>query len=199
MIERSSRMATTKEARIAWLGEQLAKLPAEQIVDFQMWLEVAERRSSTWDMFGTFFHVFNSGSQDAFKGFQYWLIGLGKEAFELVAENPDRLIEVPRVQFLRRLLTQRFAGGRKVGWTEGESPNFEELAYVAYDAYRKVADFASMSQSDGITAFNARVWEREELSSYAAGIAGDEWDIEDQDEVSRRLPLTTRYLESFQC
>ena len=69
------------------------------------------------------------GSGDSFFYFQPWLVGLGHDAFEQVASNPDSLADVPQIC--------RLAGRPRSDWSDGEWPEWEFLNYVARNAYRR--------------------------------------------------------------
>ena len=54
----------------------------------------------TWLMWAAAAQIRNGCSDDGFEDFRRWLIGLGREAFERVVQEPDRLAELPEVQRL---------------------------------------------------------------------------------------------------
>ncbi|WP_406044423.1 DUF4240 domain-containing protein [Micromonospora sp. NBC_00898] len=57
--------------------------------------------------------------QASFEDFRMWLIGLGRDAFERVVQEPDRLAELPEVQ--------RLSGRDSGDWSEQEWPAWEML------------------------------------------------------------------------
>src|SRR5687768_8011471 len=124
LIAESRERAEHPDARIAWLTERLAGLPAEDIVDFQVHLDRLRKRVDTWDMWAAGYLICDGlCSDDGFWYLQAWLVGLGREAFERVAVQPDALVDLPEV---RRL------AGRGIGdWAEEEWPELEALDYVA--------------------------------------------------------------------
>jgi hypothetical protein len=72
-------------------------------------------------------------SGDGFWYFLVWLIGLGREAFELAVADPDNLASVPEVVGLV---------GRPVdAWQDDEWPRLESLGYVAWEAYQQVTGY----------------------------------------------------------
>lgn len=97
-------------------------------------------------MYAVYWFLMGSGSSDGFDYFVSWLIGLGREAFETVADCPDVALEVPQIQHVLELQRSfaedratrgRRRTGRQVMWTREEWPEFELLSYVSYEPYRK--------------------------------------------------------------
>ncbi|MFI7617352.1 DUF4240 domain-containing protein [Nonomuraea terrae] len=68
-------------------------------------------------------------STDSFWYFQAWLIGLGRDTFELVVADPDNLADVPEVR--------RPADRPRQDWADDEWPEWEALSYVAAGAYEE--------------------------------------------------------------
>jgi hypothetical protein len=133
LIEQSAQETSTRKARLIWLEEQLAELPLDDIIDFQKWFYICEYRSNTWDLWVAYHATFPLGSEDGFLYFRSWLISLGRETFEHVTTDPDTLIEVPEVLHLWKLARRR----PKSGWTNEEYPEFQLLASVAWEPYKK--------------------------------------------------------------
>jgi hypothetical protein len=97
LIERSQRAAGDPEARLQWLERQLAAAPAAEIVDFQVWLGRMRRPADTWTMWGAAYLICDGlCSADGFWYFQAWLIGQGREAFELAVADPTTWPASPR-------------------------------------------------------------------------------------------------------
>ncbi|MFF5211400.1 DUF4240 domain-containing protein [Streptosporangium sp. NPDC000396] len=107
LIERSGREADTKDGRLAWLDGELSRCSAEEIVDFETWSTSAANQGCTWDMYAAYWSVFGMGSTDGFEYFVYWLMSLGREAFERVTECPDRVIELSQVLHVLKLRRTR--------------------------------------------------------------------------------------------
>jgi uncharacterized protein DUF4240 len=127
LIERSART----DDRAGWLTKKLARLPRAEIEDFQIHLDAVRDRVDTWRHWGAAWLVCGRlCSDDGFWYFQGWLIGQGRAVFEQVAADPDALAGVPAVRAL--------AGRPKEDWHEHEWPDWEELDYVAEEAYEEV-------------------------------------------------------------
>lgn len=61
--------------------------------------------------------------------FQAWLVGLGRDTLDRVADDPDRLADEPEVQQL--------AERHPRDWTNEEYPWFEELEFAAVHEYER--------------------------------------------------------------
>jgi hypothetical protein len=131
LIERSRQETSDPHARLRWLEQQLAQKPVSEIVDFKVWLDRVRRRADTWHMWGAAYLICDGlCSGDGFWYFLVWLIGLGRDAFELAVADPDNLSSVPEVVGLV---------GRPVdAWQDDEWPQLESLGYVAWEAYEQV-------------------------------------------------------------
>lgn len=195
LIEQSEQQTTLRAERVAWLEERLSALPAEEIADFAGWWTLAANRGCTWDMYAVYWFLMGSGSSDGFDYFVSWLIGLGREAFEKVADCPDAALDVPQVQHVLELQrsfardrANRSRGGRRVMWTREEWPEFELLSYVSYEPYRKATGLDVDSLYDTLKA-------RGITSTFPSLPDGEGWDFDDMDEATRRLPRVARYHE----
>ncbi|GII20559.1 hypothetical protein Pme01_01560 [Planosporangium mesophilum] len=177
LIERSWRHTADPEERVEWLTGQLTRLPSDEIVAFQVWLERLHQWADSWRMWGAAYQICDGMcSEDGFWGFQSWLIGLGRDAFERVVAHPDALADVPQVR--------RLAGRGADGWAEHEWPEWESLDYVARRAYAQVT-----GEEDG---FEEALEARGHDSSLSPEPAGERWDFEDTAEVARRFPRLAR-------
>ncbi|MEU5877724.1 DUF4240 domain-containing protein [Spirillospora sp. NPDC047279] len=173
LIEESHRQWPDPDLRLTWLEERLSTLPPTEIVDFQIHLDEAKRRTDTWLMWGAAYLVCDSlCSSDGFWYFQPWLVGLGRETFERVVADPDELINVPEIR--------RLAGRPTGDWSNADWPGWESLNYSARVAYDKVT-----GEVEGI--FDA-MEARGHLSGSDPDPSGERWDFEDPAEAARRLP-----------
>jgi hypothetical protein len=98
-VARSAAETATRSARPEWLRSHLSSLSVEEIVRYP----VSVNRACTWDMYAVCWTITGSGSSDGFECFVNWLISLGRDAFEKVADCPDRILELPEVQRLHEL------------------------------------------------------------------------------------------------
>ncbi|MEV4160814.1 DUF4240 domain-containing protein [Nonomuraea dietziae] len=138
LIERSEYETDTKRGRMAWLEEHLFGLSLEEIVDFDVFWTIATNRACSWDMYALYRPMLGSYSSDGFEYFVNWLVSLGREAFETVADCPDGAVELPQVSHVLELQRSALNGSRRRRevWTEEEYPEFESLGYVAQDPYK---------------------------------------------------------------
>ncbi|MEU7861442.1 DUF4240 domain-containing protein [Nonomuraea sp. NPDC049141] len=167
MIERSAQETCTRAERLAWLRERLSALPVAEIVDYETWWTIAANRGCSWDMYAVYWTLMGSGSSDGFEYFVSWLISLGREAFETVADCPDAAIDLPQVQHVLELERSFFRGCRRVTWSKDgkfrltrltrrrrdvrtgeERPEFELMGYVTYEPYRKATGLEADSLGD---------------------------------------------------
>jgi len=196
LIERSGRETDTRKARVAWLVDELSSRPVEEIIDYHIWWTTTQNHGCTIDLYAAYWFVFGMGSLDGFEYFVNWLVGLGRETFEAVADCPDRLIELPQVLHLLEL-EKSYANSTEPRPLDPEQmreerPEFESLAYVAYHAYEQVTgeDPAGLGE-----AANARGASGEFPLVPALGSVphGEQWDFDDEQELARRLPRIARY------
>ncbi|MEU8248249.1 DUF4240 domain-containing protein [Nonomuraea sp. NPDC048916] len=196
LIERSGRETDTRRTRVAWLADELSRRPVEEIIDYHIWWTTTQNRGCTIDMYAAYWFVFGMGSLDGFEYFVNWLVGLGRETFEAVSDCPDRLIELPQVLHLLEL-EESYADSTKLRPRDPEQmreelPEFESLAYVAYDAYERVTG----QNPDGLNeAVDTRGVSGEFPLVPTLGSVphGEGWDFDDGQELARRLPRIARY------
>jgi uncharacterized protein DUF4240 len=177
LIERSRQQTSDQLARVRWLTTQLAHQPAAEIVDFQVWVDRARRRADTWQLWGAAYLMCDSlCSGDGFWYFQAWLIGLGRDAFELAVADPDNLAGLPEVA--------RLAGRPVEEWSPDEWPDWEPLDAAAWQAYQQV------------TGEEGGLWDALEARGHHGRAlpqpTGEGWDFDDPVEAERRLPRLSR-------
>jgi hypothetical protein len=145
LIERSARDAgPDPAARHDRLFTALTWHPVEEIVDFQIHLDRCRRQLDSYATWGAADLVFGGAGTDCFWYFLVWVIGLGREAFERVAADPDNLADLP--------LVRQLAGRTFRDWDDAEWPWWEDLGYVARGAY----DHVTGEEEGIITAMEAR-------------------------------------------
>ena len=119
LIDRSGQASAHPYDRTDWLEAELRDRPLDDLLEFQARLEEQDSRAMTWLMWAAAAQIRNGCSDDGFEDFRMWLIGLGREAFERVVQEPDRLAELPEVQ--------RLSGRDSGDWSEQEWPAWEML------------------------------------------------------------------------
>jgi hypothetical protein len=179
LIHLSSAAASSQRGRAEWLTGQLARLPAPPIIEFELHLAAQRKRVDTRVMWGAAWSIMQGWcSDDSFFYFQPWLVGLGRDAFEQVAGNPDSLADVPQVR--------RLAGRPTSDWSDDEWPEWELLNYVALRAYRRAT-----GEEDGLDNALAAQGLRRICD---AAPKDDRWNCDDHDQRQGKLPRLTALL-----
>lgn len=173
LIERSAAESTSRWNRTELLTEWLAKLPADDIIDFEVHLTAQRKRVDTWLLWGVASYLMEGFcSDDSFFYFQPWLVGLGRETFEKVAADADALADVPEIRGL--------AGRPLKDWADEDFPEWEGLNYVALEAYQEIT-----GKEDGLDdALSARGLER----VCDNDPQDEEWDERSAVERTARIP-----------
>jgi hypothetical protein len=172
LIERSRQETGDPDARLRWLQQQLVCQPTAEIVDFQVWVDRLQLRAYSWPMWGAA-HLICDGlcSDDGFLYFRLWLIGLGREGFELAMAHPDNLAGLPEVVALM---------GRPVEVRDNhEWPDWQALDGVAWAAYEQVT-----GDGDLYEAIEARTDDR----PLGPLPAGEGWNFDDSADNDPRVP-----------
>lgn len=208
LVERSARETETRQARVAWLKDQLSGLSAEEVVDFKALFTVCANRACSWDMYAAFWTVTGFGSSDGFEYFVNWLISLGRDAFEKVAGCPDRILELPEAQRLLelsknfsherttwsrdgRFSLKRVTRIRREVWPGEDDPRFESFAYVTFEPYRRATGLETDSLGKAVRARGVR--SKFPFLTCHAEPDGEGWDFDDEAEFTRRLPRLARH------
>jgi hypothetical protein len=178
LIQGSSTSAKSQRERTEWLTEHLARLPVPAIIEFELHLAAQRKRVDTQLIWGAAWNIMGWCSDDGFLYFQSWLVGLGRDAFERVADNPDCLADTPQVH--------RLAGRPRSDWSDDEWPEWELLNYVALNAYERAT-----GEEDGLdNALEAQGLHR--ICDTAP--EDDPWNYDDLDQKLARLPRLTALL-----
>ncbi|MFI9292952.1 DUF4240 domain-containing protein [Streptomyces gardneri] len=117
-----------RDERLEWLRAELIRRPAAESVAFQVCLEEACERADTRAVWKAANRVEGGAcTDDGFHYFTLWLVGQGRKVYESVLADPDALADVPEVRAL--------VGRHRDDWCDHEWPEWEELDYVAQDAF----------------------------------------------------------------
>ncbi len=164
LIDELSRRPGDRDERLEWLGEQLLLRPATESAEFQVRLERACEAADTKGVWTAADRV-ESGSctDDGFHYFTLWLVAQGRKVYESVLADPDALADVPGIRLL--------VGRPRDDWHDDEWPEWEELDYVAQDAYDELT---GQEDDDGEEFLDAV--EEAEAAAEAAG----EWEEDDE-------------------
>ncbi len=99
------------------LHELLVRLDPAAIVGFPDRFDELDERANDYDLWAVAYIIGNGCSDGWFEYFRYWLVSLGREGYERVLKDPAAV---------DALLAE----------TDAETIFFEEISYVAEDAYR---------------------------------------------------------------
>jgi len=179
LIQGSSTATKQQRERTEWLTRHLARLPVPAIIEFELHLTAQRKRVDTWLMWGAAWIIMQGWcSDDSFFYFQPWLVGLGHETFEQVADHPDSLADVPQIH--------RLAGRARSDWSDDEWPEWELLNYVARNAYERAT-----GEEDGLD----DALEAQGLHRVCDPAPMDApWNYGDPDQRLTRLPRLTALL-----
>ena len=76
------------------LLQLLSGLPRREVMEFHRFFSDQFHRAYRWDLWRAAYLIGGGCSDDGFTDFRYWLISMGREAFEAALENPDSLASV---------------------------------------------------------------------------------------------------------
>ncbi len=159
------------EAHGERLTNRLAKLSADEILDFEHWWTQSSDRAYFWDLWGAAYLINGGCSDDGFQYFRWWLILQGRTVFEAALANPDTL----------------------AGVVDGEE-EVEAEVYPAPDAWFLAT--GTKQDEAGYAAFHAAVEARHPKKTRPRGM-GRRWDFDSDAAVRKRLPrLAAMYLDA---
>lgn len=166
LIDELSRRPDDRDERLEWLRTELLRRPAAESVEFQVRLEDACEVAGTRAMWRAVDRIESGGcTDDGFHYFTLWLVGQGRKVYETVVADPDALADVPEVRAL--------VGRLRDEWDDEEWLEWEELDYVAQDAYDELT---GQEDDDGEEFLDAVEEMTEELADELSGEAADEWE-----------------------
>lgn len=177
LIEHAVRRHPARGERAGWLQAQLSLRPVDEILDFEAHLDDASDRAMSWLMWGAAYRILGGCSDDGFCYFRSWLMSLGRATFTRVVADPDALALVPAVR--------RLSGRQRRDWRAHEWPEWEELDFVASEAFEGV-------RGEGANIY--RAVEQHRAHPRLDTLADEHWNFDDPAEMARRLPqLTTLF------
>ena len=113
-------VADDPEAFDEELADELAELPAEEVVAFgNLWTAHANR-AFTWDLWGAAWLLRGDAFDWGFSSFRDRLIALGRTVYERTLADPDSLVDVP------------------VDWRDGDEDGDVWLSLAAGAAYERL-------------------------------------------------------------
>lgn len=161
------------DAHVDRLVARLAKLPPDEILDFEHWWNEASDAAYRWDLWGAAYLMNGGCSDDGFIDFRSWLMLQGRAVYEAALKDPDSLADL--------------------------EVEMDEATCECYPASR--AWFQATGKEDDYEALNAAREARHPTKKKKKGRAaernmGEDWDFDDDAEMRRRLPrLAALYLE----
>ncbi|MFF8883858.1 DUF4240 domain-containing protein [Streptomyces flaveolus] len=182
LMETCRRQAEGRDARLAWMRNELSRRSQMEIVEFQLRLDQVTRQTFHWDLVAAAERIFGGRcSDDDFDYFGLWMVGLGGEIFGRAVLDPDALADAPEVLAL--------AGRSWRDWGE-DWPGWELLDYVASEAYELVTGDPDPCSEEFYAAVRAQRGEH----VVSRGLAGERWNARAGAEATRRLPrLSTMF------
>jgi hypothetical protein len=146
------------------LGKRLAKLPVEEIADFNHWWNLLKREAYNWNLWGAAYLINGGCSDDGFIDFRSWLLLQGRDVFQAAVSDPDSLANV--------------LGPKDFDRTQCECYPAMDAWFEATGTKRDDAGYSAMS-----AAFEARHPGR--LPEHDMG---EDWDFDDDEQTRKRLP-----------
>ncbi|MER5311076.1 DUF4240 domain-containing protein [Streptomyces sp. NPDC002773] len=171
LIDELSRRPGDRDERLEWLRAELLRRPATESVVFQVRLEDACGTADTRAVWRAANRVEGGAcTDDGFHYFTLWLVGQGRKVYESVVADPDALADLPGIRAL--------AGRHRNEWGDDEWPEWEELDYVAQDAFDELT---GQEDDDGEEFLDAVEEAAEELADELSA----EWEEDDEPRGSR--------------
>ncbi|MBC6457606.1 DUF4240 domain-containing protein [Actinomadura sp. HBU206391] len=144
------------------LVDLLVALPPDQIIAFERRFSEVWRSAHQWRLWAAAYLIEGGCGDDGFMDFRAGLILLGRTTFTRAVDDPDSLADLPVVI--------RMADGDG-GWI-----GCEDMNHAAHTAYERV-----QGETDSYDAAMS-------TPGWPDRAAGERWDLEDDDEMRRRLP-----------
>jgi Protein of unknown function (DUF4240) len=86
------------EQQAAALKSQLRRLPLDEVIGFQQFLEELQAESFSVELWGAAEAIVDKVSEDHFFGFRGWLIGQGQGTYQAAIADPDSLADLPELR-----------------------------------------------------------------------------------------------------
>ena len=158
------------------LVDLLAALSKEDILDFQTRFDEIHGAVYRWDVWAAAYLIGGGCSDDSFIDFRAGLIALGRAWYERAAADPDSLAEHP-------VVIEYAAGGCD------EALFYEDVNYVPSRAFERIAAGGEDFYEEWKRHRSAQVGSEEGgLATGAEADMGEDFDFDDHEEMSRRLP-----------
>lgn len=150
------------------LVNQLADRPRQEILEYAERFDEVHDALYRWDVWAAAYLIGGGCSDDSFMDFRAGVIALGRQWYERVAADPDSLAGHPEVV--------------QAAGVHDEVLFYEDVNYAASGAFERIT-------GDADTFYEAwRGFHRADPENGHAVDMGEDFDFDDDSEMSRRLP-----------
>ncbi|MFI6875477.1 DUF4240 domain-containing protein [Streptomyces sp. NPDC050400] len=160
--------ASTTEPLDKALVSQLAERPCQEILEYAERFDEVHDALYRWDVWAAAYLIGGGCSDDSFMDFRAGVIALGRRWYDRVAASPDSLAEHPEVV--------------ATAGVHDEVLFYEDVNYAASRAFEQVTGDADAFCEAW------RGFHRAEPENAHAVDMGEDFDFDDDSEMSRRLP-----------
>lgn len=172
LLKISKQKGEDEEEQLEWLINHLSKRPVKEIVMFDYFFNQNYLKSYTSDLWAAAYIIMGGASDDSFDYFRAWLLYQGKETYESVILDPEKII--PHLKVLE---------------DEEDIPQLEDLLSVASIAYEEKTGLEYDDYYD--------LYEKLTGDQNIAPDIELDWDEEDEEGLQKKFPaLWVRYGEN---
>jgi predicted DNA-binding WGR domain protein len=160
------------DEQIEWLINHLSKKPVKEIVMFDYYFNQNYMKSYTSALWATAYIIMGGASDDSFDYFRAWLLYQGKETYETVIHDPEKII--PHLKVLE---------------DDEDVPQLEDLLSVASIAYE---ERTGLDYDDYYELYEKITEDQNPMPDIEF-----DWDEDDEEGLKKKFPaLWARYGES---
>ena len=135
IIEKTTSFEADTADQAAALKRELEKLPAADVVSFEMTFDTIMRESYSWNLWGADYVVHGGASDDSFEYFRVWLISKGQRFFDTVSHDPDALADMIASDSSGPLEFEDFAYVAREVWASKTGREADDMPMVANMIY----------------------------------------------------------------
>jgi predicted DNA-binding WGR domain protein len=171
LVETAGKKGEDPDEQLEWLINNLTRRPVKDIVMFDYWFNQNYNKSYSSNLWAAAYIIMGGCSDDCFDYFRAWLLYQGKETYEDLMIDPEKII--PCLRDLEK---------------EGDMPQFEDLLYVASMAYEEKTGLDEDQYY--------HLYEKLTGDSYLQPDIELDWDENDEEGLRKKFPkLWERYGE----
>lgn len=160
------------DEQIEWLINHLSKKPVKEIVMFDYYFNQNYMKSYTSALWATAYIIMGGASDDSFDYFRAWLLYQGKDTYETVIHDPEKII--PHLKVLE---------------DDEDVPQLEDLLSVASIAYEEKT---GLDYDDYYELYEKITEDQNPMPDIEF-----DWDEDDEEGLKKKFPaLWARYGES---